>query len=372
MADPAVTAGRLTGLDVLAVTDDASPRGQVALALWEPPFTSYTGENGAPVRRAASSEAADLLADLVVEDVRTLAFVRSRRGAEQVAMTAAEHLAEVDPSLPARVAAYRGGYLPEERRDDRGGAAQRRADRARRHQRARARHRHQRAGRRPAGRLPRHPRRAVAAGRPGRPRRPGRPGDPGRPRRPARHLPGQPPRGAVRAAGRGDRLRPDQPLRPRPPPVRRRARVAAGRGRPGDVRADGARAVVDELTRAGLLRRRPRGWFWTDRRRASDLADIRSTGGAPVQLVEAGTGRVIGTVDAASAHGTAHRGAVYVHRGETWLVRVARPRGARRGDRAARTPTTPPPPARSPTSRSSGSASTGRGASAGCRSARST
>ena len=89
---------------------------RLALALWEPPFTSYTGENGAPVRRAASSETADLLADLVAEGVRTLAFVRSRRGAEQVAMTAADLLAEVDPSLPARVASYRGGYLPEERR----------------------------------------------------------------------------------------------------------------------------------------------------------------------------------------------------------------------------------------------------------------
>ncbi|MFC6344295.1 Zn-binding domain-containing protein, partial [Nocardioides hankookensis] len=63
------------------------------------------------------------------------------------------------------------------------------------------------------------------------------------------------------------------------------------------------------------------GWFWTDRRRASDLADIRSAGGAPVQLVESGTGRVIGTVDASSSHATAHPGAVYVHRGETWLVR---------------------------------------------------
>jgi DEAD/DEAH box helicase domain-containing protein len=37
--------------------------------------------------------------------------------------------------------------------------------------------------------------------------------------------------------------------------------------------------------------------------------------------VETGTGRVVGTVDAASAHGTAHPGAVYVHRGETYLVR---------------------------------------------------
>ena len=45
-----------------------------------------------------------------------LAFIRSRRGAEQVALTAADLLAEVDPSLPGKVAAYRGGYLPEERR----------------------------------------------------------------------------------------------------------------------------------------------------------------------------------------------------------------------------------------------------------------
>ena len=76
VAEPEVAAARLTGLDVMAVTDDASPRGQVALALWEPPFTSHTGENGAPVRRAASSETADLLADLVV-DGRAHAGVRA-------------------------------------------------------------------------------------------------------------------------------------------------------------------------------------------------------------------------------------------------------------------------------------------------------
>ena len=32
------------------------------------------------------------------------------------------------------------------------------------------------------------------------------------------------------------------------------------------------------------------------------------------------TGRVLGTVDHAAAHGTAHAGAVYLHQGETWLV----------------------------------------------------
>jgi DEAD/DEAH box helicase domain-containing protein len=81
-----------------------------------------------------------------------------------------------------------------------------------------------------------------------------------------------------------------------------------------------APAAVDALTAAGLLRRRPQGWYWTDRRRASDLADIRSSGGRPVRLVEDVTGRVLGTVDASSAHATAHTGAVYLHQGETWRV----------------------------------------------------
>jgi DEAD/DEAH box helicase domain-containing protein len=75
------------------------------------------------------------------------------------------------------------------------------------------------------------------------------------------------------------------------------------------------------LTEAGLLRRRPAGWFWTDRSRASDLADLRSTGGRPVDLVETGTGRVVGTVDASSAHSTVHEGAVYLHQGDIYLVR---------------------------------------------------
>ena len=39
-----------------------------------------------------------------------------------------------------------------------------------------------------------------------------------------------------------------------------------------------------------------------------------------MRLVEDGTGRLLGTVDAGSAHGTVHEGAVYLHQGETYLV----------------------------------------------------
>lgn len=319
VAEPEVAAGRLTGLDVMAVTGDASPRGRVALALWEPPFTSYAGENGAPVRRAASSETADLLADLVASDARTLAFVRSRRGAEQVAMTAAELLAEVDPSLPGRIAAYRGGYLPEERRaleaalrsgDLLGLAATNALE----------------LGIDVSGLDA-----VLLAGFPGT-------------RAAFWQQVGRAGRGARDALGllvaRDDPLdtylvtHPEALLGapveatvfdPSNPYVLGPHLCAAAQERPlteDDLPLFGptAREVVDALTEGGLLRRRPRGWFWTDRRRAADLTDIRSAGGSQVQLVEADTGRVVGTVDAASSHSTAHAGAVYVHRGETWLV----------------------------------------------------
>ena len=88
--------------------------------LWEPPFTSFTGER-CPVRRAASSgRRLTCWPTLVAEDVRTLAFVRSRRGAEQVAMTAARRSAEVDPSLPGRVASVPQGLPARGAAGDRG------------------------------------------------------------------------------------------------------------------------------------------------------------------------------------------------------------------------------------------------------------
>lgn len=319
VAEPELAAGRLTGLDVSAVTDDTSPRGQVSLALWEPPFTAHTGENGAPVRRAASSEAADLLADLVVQEVRTLAFVRSRRGVEHVAMSTADLLAEVDPALPGRVAAYRGGYLPEERRAIE--SALRRGDLL-----GLAATNALELGIDVAGLDA-----VLMAGFPGTRaalwQQLGRAG-----------RDGQDALGVLIA--RDDPLdtylvhhpeallgRPVEAtvFDPTNPYVLGPHLCAAAQEAPL-TEADlplfgpGAREVVDRLTESRLLRRRPRGWFWTDRRRAADLADIRSAGGAPVQLVEADTGRVVGTVDASSAHGTAHAGAVYVHRGETWLV----------------------------------------------------
>ncbi|HLR28731.1 MAG TPA: Zn-binding domain-containing protein, partial [Ruania sp.] len=80
--------------------------------------------------------------------------------------------------------------------------------------------------------------------------------------------------------------------------------------------------LLRDLVARGFLRRRPTGWYWNYNRPESptDLTDLRGGGGAPVQVIEAATGRVLGTVDAARADATVHTGAVYVHQGRTFRV----------------------------------------------------
>ena len=127
------------------------------------------------------------------------------------------------------------------------------------------------------------------------------------------------------------------------------------RGRPGRCSGRTARDGVDELDRGrAAAPAGPRGWFWTDRRRASDLADIRSAGGSPVQLVEAGDRPAWSAPSTPSgAHSTAHAGAVYLHQGETYLVESLDLDEHVAVIERARTRTTRRRRARSPTSRSS-------------------
>ncbi|XCB29000.1 DEAD/DEAH box helicase [Arcanobacterium hippocoleae] len=69
-----------------------------------------------PKRRSAVSEAGELTAELVTAGAQILTFVRSRAAAERVAEIARQHLNQGASHLAGAVGAYRGGYLPEERR----------------------------------------------------------------------------------------------------------------------------------------------------------------------------------------------------------------------------------------------------------------
>src|ERR1700678_2273723 len=111
IADPVGCARQLTGLDATAVTDDGSPRAPLTFALWEPPLLHSFAEVRA--RRPASSEASDLLAAMVRAEIPALAFLRSRRGAETVALAARDALGG---DQAGSVAASRSGSLADDRR----------------------------------------------------------------------------------------------------------------------------------------------------------------------------------------------------------------------------------------------------------------
>ncbi|WP_132876131.1 DEAD/DEAH box helicase [Tamaricihabitans halophyticus] len=320
VANPADSAGRLSGVECTAVAEDGSPRGARTLALWEPPLLELTGENNAPVRRSAGAEAARIMADLVVEGARTLSFVRSRHGAELTALGARRQLTEVDPALGKQVAAYRAGFLPEERREleralDSGellGVASTNAlelgvditgldavivagypgTLASFWQQA------GRAGRAGAGAL------VVFVAR----------DDPL-----DTYLVHNP--GAVL-----DRPVEATVLDPTNPYVLGPHLACAAAEQPlttGCLEPFGgqaARAVLDGLVADGLLRRRKSGWYWTSRERPQHEVDIRGSGGDQVMVVEGDSGRMLGTVDLGSAPNQVHPGAVYLHQGDSYVV----------------------------------------------------
>jgi len=318
VSDPEGSASRLTGLPVVPVSSDASPRGATAFALWEPPLQdAYAGEHGAPVRRSATAEAADLLADLVVENARSLAFVRSRRGAEAVALGARRALLESVPELADRVAAYRAGYLPEERRalearlqsGDLLGLATTNA---------------LELGLDVSGLDA-----VVLTGWPGtvssvwqQAGRAGRAGQEALAVLVARDDPldtylvhhpqalfGRPVEATVLDPSNPYVLGPHLCCAAAELPLTEEDLALFG---------ETAEEVLADLVERGLLRKRPRGWFWTSRERPD--ADLRGVGGPPVRLVEAATGRLLGTVDHSSAHSQAHTGAVYLHQGASYVV----------------------------------------------------
>ena len=110
IGEPAALASSLCGKDVVAVTDDGSPRGERLFALWNPPLLDET--SGA--RGSANVETAALLSSLVGDDRRAIAFCRSRKGTEVVAADTRRRLPD---ALRESVRPYRGGYLAEERRE---------------------------------------------------------------------------------------------------------------------------------------------------------------------------------------------------------------------------------------------------------------
>jgi DEAD/DEAH box helicase domain-containing protein len=110
--NPKEHAERLTGREMFVVDDDGSPRGPKTFVIWNPPFF----EESSVERKSANVEAARILAELVGFDHQAIAFVRARVVSEIVAKYAQEFVTKFSPSRAKLIKSYRGGYLPEERR----------------------------------------------------------------------------------------------------------------------------------------------------------------------------------------------------------------------------------------------------------------
>src|SRR5918998_6357651 len=78
IANPVELAQRLTGHELQLVDRDGAPRAERRVVMWNPELLDEKSGK----RRSALGEAADLLAELIERDVRTICFMKSRRGVE--------------------------------------------------------------------------------------------------------------------------------------------------------------------------------------------------------------------------------------------------------------------------------------------------
>jgi len=112
IANPAELAGQLLGGPVRAVTESGAPQGPRHLLVWNPPVLN--ADLG--IRASARSQSTRIARLAIRLGLKTIVFANSRLEVE-VLTKYLKDIFDRDPRKPARVAAYRGGYLPTERRD---------------------------------------------------------------------------------------------------------------------------------------------------------------------------------------------------------------------------------------------------------------
>lgn len=133
-ANPHEHLAALVGDAVRVIDGDGAPQGMRSFVFWNPPMVDGGRQtvdggrksDGSPSivhrpssdrRRSTNIETSALLSHLMRGDVKTLAFTRSRRGAELVLRYTRDGMARAGGVGAERVAAYRAGYAPEQRRD---------------------------------------------------------------------------------------------------------------------------------------------------------------------------------------------------------------------------------------------------------------
>lgn len=114
IANPLELAERLVGTEFALIDSDGAPKAQRRIAMWNPPLV----DRATGARRSVLAESSDMLADLVATGARTICFVGSRRGVELIQRFTGDELARRGrQDLGDRIAPYRAGYTPQQRRE---------------------------------------------------------------------------------------------------------------------------------------------------------------------------------------------------------------------------------------------------------------
>ncbi len=112
IGNPQAHAEALLGESVHAITESGAPCGERHVLLWNPPVVNPD----LGIRASARSQSMRLARHAVRAKMKTIVFAQSRLMVEVLT----KYLKDVfdnDPRKPARIRAYRGGYLPTERRE---------------------------------------------------------------------------------------------------------------------------------------------------------------------------------------------------------------------------------------------------------------
>ena len=102
----------LIGDDATAITLSGAPSGEKHVLLWNPPVVNPD----LGLRASARSQTNRIARAAIKAGLKTLVFAQSRTMVE-VLTKYLKDVFDSDPRKPARIRAYRGGYLPTERRD---------------------------------------------------------------------------------------------------------------------------------------------------------------------------------------------------------------------------------------------------------------
>jgi DEAD/DEAH box helicase domain-containing protein len=306
ISNPGELARDLLGVPATVVGDDAAPRAERTIVLWNPPLLD--AELG--LRGSALAEAAKLQAELVERGLRTLTFAKSRKAAELIHRFTAERLGD-----DSRLSPYRAGYTPQQRRE-----IERRLAEG------------ELLGVSATNALEL----GIDVGLLDAVISVGFPGTVASLRQQWGRA-GRREHGLAILVASEDAL--DQYFMREPEKLLGRRVEAAildhanPRVLAGHVRAAAFEAPVDEadaeilgreaLTAAAAdpeLRRTPRGFVWAGREYPSARVPLRSADADAFTVVDAATGSVLGLVERSRAYSTVHRGAIYLHLGESYLV----------------------------------------------------